>query len=780
MMKNFPLIIIVSILLIIASCNNNTDKRSKHYKIDLDKLDQQMDALLLKLPKEISLDTLFDDGFHEIAFKIIDNSNTKATENQKLYYAKLFISHGIFEKGLNYLEEVTSPQFKYEVIDLKLSAALSKEDTLLTQFYLDTLETLSKIDNNPVRQFDFMIQKGYAFHNKKDYQQALMYYYKADKLLPANNFNPILSARLYRRLGNTYNDICRYHLIKLSNYNDAFELSLQYYQKELKIINNLSTNKQSKIAINSITKAMLLRTRPEYNVKNLYFSALKNLIVENKPDYLITRNNVSTSMVLTQLSELYLSETSIESKKMLDSLMDMNQLLLNQEAISSLTAKEGIDIKRYYHQRSQKVKILKRIFDNSLNLNALELLNISNKAKYPQFYLIPNMQKSFGDDYQKAAKLWILLKEIKYLGYHYNRSDLIAFANKNLADFIPLMDDAINYFENHKIGESELIQLETYCNRKNTTIVDYQMLYEQAILITRIDGKGIKQSIIKFENIVNLEDINKLLSLAKVNNYADYENLAFNLTRKLELDSIKSKNIMICPDEILEKLPFDALVKHLKKAKKWQDMSFLIDYHSISYIPNILMLLDGRQLECDNKIDLWYSDEDNKTLPYNQNLIRTLVNEYAAVKNTSSINSKGIVHIIAHSYHTINNELQLKLNSDTINVYTKNLAPVLAVLQSCSSGDGKSIQSEGMLSIPRMFIYNGTQAVISSFWNTDNASSVEIYTKFYAAFFQGNNSANALYIAKKNAKGNIMHPEWSNPLYWANYRILGNPISIRK
>jgi CHAT domain-containing protein len=329
--------------------------------------------------------------------------------------------------------------------------------------------------------------------------------------------------------------------------------------------------------------------------------------------------------------------------------------------------------------------------------------------------------------------------------------------------------------KNVTLNEKNITALKLFCQTKHSTILDFQKLFNGTLVIIKIDENGIILNKLEDEKTVSAIEVNHLIDAINSNNLQQFAVLANSIYRKLDLGSIKTKNIIICPDEFLEKLPFDALAQISDKPKLWSDLEYIGKTKNIQLIPNIQSLVQTAEIEAKLEVDIWSSELANATLPYNELLIRYLEEDLSA--NTNQTNPMNVLHILAHTNRTAENNIEFLLDNDTITIDNNGCkSPILTILEGCSSGDGKIIKSEGTLSLTRSFLYKNTPTVIYSIWDADNHSSSVLFKHFYAYLLKGVKTSEALYRSKNDLINDHLHPEWASPYYWANYQITGNNI----
>jgi CHAT domain-containing protein len=104
-------------------------------------------------------------------------------------------------------------------------------------------------------------------------------------------------------------------------------------------------------------------------------------------------------------------------------------------------------------------------------------------------------------------------------------------------------------------------------------------------------------------------------------------------------------------------------------------------------------------------------------------------------------------------------------------IYKLALAADLVVLSSCDSALGKDMESEGIIGLPRAFLYAGAKSVIASLWKVDDQASAKMMSGLYARINSGESPGSAL----RKAQLEMAHDErWSKPYYWAAFAVQGD------
>jgi CHAT domain-containing protein len=104
-------------------------------------------------------------------------------------------------------------------------------------------------------------------------------------------------------------------------------------------------------------------------------------------------------------------------------------------------------------------------------------------------------------------------------------------------------------------------------------------------------------------------------------------------------------------------------------------------------------------------------------------------------------------------------------------IYKLKLAADLIVLSSCDSALGKEIESEGIIGLPRGFLYAGARSVIASLWKVNDEATARLMSALYTQIRRGESSGSAL----RSAQLAMLHDErWSKPYNWAAFALQGD------
>lgn len=779
-MKKWPIYTLLYFFFLAASCKQDK-KNDEQYHQMLIQIDREISIMLDTVKQHYSVTELVTSGFHELGFKLMaDSLKLDGNDTQKLHYGKLCIDYGDYEKGLEMISCIKSPNLLFDKAYYRLTAALNSMDTLVSKPLLDSLQQCLRLDYTKEHEASYLCMKGYHYHNCRNLTLAIETYKSVLDTLDKYKTYNIELLRTYRRIANSYNDLygASVEVNKPNPY--FFDKALYYYTQEKKNTKLLLGEKAFRLISNELTTALLDRRQ----AKHLVADCINRIYVAEDPDYLVTLNPIYFTAALELFASL---PDSNKDSRYLDTLArkEFQKLkLVNQQVISAMSALRGNDIPIYSLTQSSMRNL---IYHNYLGIaeapkaTDAELLHWSSLSKYNSVDFISVARKTYGADAEVATRLWCQLHEINLLGKIKHNYFLVAKSHVVLREleksFRPLQESL-----NRKvINNQQLRYLIEYCKSNDAAFVDYSLV-RTMLQVIKIDSSGIHSWHASYSD----DTFNRLFgkipdSFSKVmetDNIRQFEEEGYELSKTLLLPYFPEHNLIISAEQRLEQLPFAALPLKVRHSKRWQDVEYIGNTKNIRYVPNVYTLLKSQNLVYNSGINILYSTADNARLPENVELIDYLKKTFSAKSNQNKFQQYGVLHIISHTtqdQHTV----KFHLDKDTISVATDGLSPGLAILQGCKSSSGKRVVS-GYLSLNRTLINNGTKATISSYWDADNASSVFYFKEFYKNLMSGLSASESMYKAQQAVKNNPKFVEWAKPYYWANWHLIGQDLTLTK
>ena len=288
-----------------------------------------------------------------------------------------------------------------------------------------------------------------------------------------------------------------------------------------------------------------------------------------------------------------------------------------------------------------------------------------------------------------------------------------------------------------------------------------------------------------------------------INRPQDYYRQAYKLYRQLfgahPLQT--GREYIMLPDGPLNLLPMDALVTVPACPPSPSDWLFVIRQSSISYAWSLrtleeqmsspgnstgfsgFFLTNARQLPRLNSVaseeksiasiiddGTWYNDEKATTAAFRQ-----------------ALQTSAVVHISSHAFSGKDTAQMphIELYDQPFYLFElKDLPqhPSLVVLSACRTGDGRLVTGEGVQSLGRAFIAEGTNAVVAGWWNVNDVTTAQLMQDFYRGWTpdKRTNIASALRRSKLSW---LYDPQVSYqhklPYYWAGLNYAGSPEPLK-
>jgi CHAT domain-containing protein len=317
-------------------------------------------------------------------------------------------------------------------------------------------------------------------------------------------------------------------------------------------------------------------------------------------------------------------------------------------------------------------------------------------------------------------------------------------------------------------------------------------------------------AIIHFDWVPDFNNkVNQALYAVKTNGKC--ESLFPILFAGIEQQMLNLDKLIIIPDNNLLKLPFESLITD-KGTYLIQDLCLSYNYSTSVWYNNSpnLKLYENIKLmgvapvfekkHVSTNTTAYWGIGKTPFLPYTKAEINNIgdisksnhvspfllfkqhANEYNVKQNLSNYD---IIHFATHGlvnkqnpersglFLYNNNLTDSTLNDNYLSlgeIYNSKLKANLVVLSACKSGSGTILESEGIMALPRGFIYAGVPNVIASLWKVHDEKTKELMVSFYTRLFEDKLSyATALRLAKMDCieKGFL-------PIDWAGFVLIGN------
>jgi tetratricopeptide (TPR) repeat protein len=139
----------------------------------------------------------------------------------------------------------------------------------------------------------------------------------------------------------------------------------------------------------------------------------------------------------------------------------------------------------------------------------------------------------------------------------------------------------------------------------------------------------------------------------------------------------------------------------------------------------------------------------------------------------------GILHVGAHARSDPRNAWQSAVLLDdgpdgelrAATVAASTVATPLVVLASCSSGDGRVLNGEGVQGLAHAFLMAGARVVVATLWPVDDDQTAVFMAHFYAHLAAGETIGSALAAARAELRA---EPLTAHPFAWAGFVLVGD------
>jgi CHAT domain-containing protein len=320
-------------------------------------------------------------------------------------------------------------------------------------------------------------------------------------------------------------------------------------------------------------------------------------------------------------------------------------------------------------------------------------------------------------------------------------------------------------------------------------------------------------------NFLNNFDCSKT-PVEDLTDYVDKSYYLYNILVKPVETYTKNKRLVIVPDELLSFLPFEALIdsRNINGRTSYRNLNYLIHKYIISYgISSTLYFRESPDIQGERirKLSAFAPVYDKpintadiliRTRQYYRDKLYPIPGVKDEVNSISKIIDCDIfegvhaterifkdtaryydlLHLSMHTIINNTNPMFSKLAFTEVNdsiedgllntheIYNMNINARLAVLSSCSSGEGILKKGEGVMSLARAFMYAGCPSIVMTLWVVEDKSSIRLMTEFYKEIAKGMPKDKAL----RNSKLKFIEEEnltRAHPFYWSSYICVGTP-----
>jgi|GEM_PF-3515671 len=739
--------------------------------------DNELSTILLKKAlKEYKKESKFDAEFEFKCLKELTNIYTKRIEEEAAlnYGQKALViledsSNHIIEKDAtktiyHLLAELETWVYKFDKADEYIKSYNENKKKYVNPEYVNPLTCMLKglsyyyqehadsaaiyfqlaIDGFTEAESDLCRESvlsygylAYIFNAKGNNIKAIELYENVLKILSKENYSSVKdSFKLVppKNIGRSrdFSDFYFSIIDIMSFYMDMYSQNPQpEILKKVEELSNYNDQIIKEWFRNTATEKSVLQASKLIKLNNSYRIDVAYRYSKNNPSYIDSAfiyADEANSFNLNYLKQIKLRSFSSKEDSLMNRISKLNIEILNLGNIERETIDSVVNL---------KVDLLKtKVLLSELSTADLNIINIKPNVDY--------IKESLSDQ-EAILKIYINNEQVYSICYTSNKS---SFQKIHFPEFAKSVKK-INY--SIKSGSKDYTYQDLFYTKLIKPFEEQLSGKEQLYIIADEKLGELPFELFTDDNhkyLVEKSAINYYYSAKNINlkSYSLPDNF-FAIAPGFE----KNKNF--CSQNITREA-----MRSLDIFAKDHDRSMLVPLaHSIEEVNEIDNLFTGKNIS-------------SKILTGDQALENQFKKNYE---------NKKLIHIATHSIS--NNPYESGLfftytaNGDDDGflrlpeLYQMNFNADLVVLSACKTGTGEILDGEGVMALPRGFIYAGVPNVIASLWKVHDKKTKDLMVAFYKHLLEGKVSyAEALRLAKLDCieKGFL-------PLDWAGFILIG-------
>ena len=496
-----------------------------------------------------------------------------------------------------------------------------------------------------------------------------------------------------------------------------------------------------------------------------------NILSENIRQHMLTGMN-ACYMLYTDTDDPYFIEKGLEFS----------------ETGKYLLLKTMLDEKAQKHRLPEKIVQADATLHNQINRLHMQISRIQNHAEDGNEKLVDSLNNQlFSFILQKDSLRNIILTQY---------SDLKQFETNHLS---------IRELSNQLNPNQTLIE---YFFQDSVLHAFY--ITKSGVAWKRLGGE--EKLLSSIQNVVKFCNLKDYIDVSKSQYVVDASYLSKTLIGPADSINPLSRQYLIIPDGELTFLPFEILLNgEVNENTTFVDMPYLFREHTIAYYHSLRFVFNNPSSYADPVSDFlaiaptfigdtsqplrgdFYAIEEAVLEAGNLNdlLDGVLLTGKEATKENIFRHApgKGILHFASHTLLNPDNAFDsyILLSSDqetnepqrlyTSEICCMDLDAEMAVLSSCNTGNGQSLDGEGVISLAWAFHYAGCESVVMSLFQLDDVCAHRIMTSFYIYLKEGKSKDMALKLAKLDFLSEIV-PSKTHPRFWAGIIISGEQHAL--
>jgi len=301
------------------------------------------------------------------------------------------------------------------------------------------------------------------------------------------------------------------------------------------------------------------------------------------------------------------------------------------------------------------------------------------------------------------------------------------------------------------------------------------VLSKDAVKAVKLNGANLPAEVGQFRT--GLED-------RRTKRYAEFSQKLYDRLIKPIEPLVTTRQLLIVSHGVLHYLPFSALQSGTE---------YLADRYSIRHLPSasVMQFLKDRKTQRPQAVlafgnpdlgkpeyDLKFAQDEAVAIAKGFPQAKVLVRKEATKTALKTLGPQfSYLHFATHGKFDPDAPLNsgLLLASDAQNdgflslgeLYSLRLNADLVTLSACETGLGKISNGDDVVGLARGFLYAGSNAIVASLWEVDDAATSFLMTEFYANL-KKTNKREALRQAQLATKNKYDHP-----FYWAAFQLTG-------
>ncbi len=706
---------------------------------------------------------------------------------------------------------------KEEIMRSIMDINVSEEEAidLLSKYYPELLNPVveAKKDYDQANQVQNTSEEGAyyqtlgrKFLDKKDYDQAIIYFQKAiiqkKKGQNGSEKHPGIS-ETYKDLGAAFEG------------KNNVEEALDAYQRGL--ISNTSDFNDSDLLSNPKTT-------------DIISNSLAIPIFEAKGNLLLKSENDENKLLAALMSyERAIEILDIVCKKYTS---EYTKLQLSQQI--TVLSEKAIQASLKLFQATRNKQYKKRIFSIVEKGKAMILTSALLESRARNMSTAPlEIVKREQHLKTRIAQLSQKIKSSSQKTASSKKAENKLFALNQALLF--LQDSLKTYYPDHEYlkfvpPNIAIDSLQDFLAGKNAAIVEYFFGLEYAFAFTltkddfhieRLDDlKVLQQDIISIREDIQAQTFKKDATKS-FDNFVSKAKRIYTLALEKALAPLDedTKTLIIIPDGALWLIPFEILLYDQERSQALNfspdNLPYLINKYSINYASSSKLLLKSSgnyeeaslvpfagfapEFESQDLASRSCFDENANLskLDFNQTELEGIAPYFSgeahfglkATRNAflNVAPNAAIIHLSTHACLNKEDPMDSRIFfSDqqymtTEDIYALDIKAKMTVLSACQTGLGQVYNGEGMLSLSRAFAQAGCPSITMSLWPVADEATSEIMIHYYKNLDNGINKSEALRQAK--LKYIEEQPKVKqHPYYWAAFIHLGDfsPIQTSK